>query len=609
MAREQKPHPSAFPASIARLLGYLKPMRRTTVVAVAILLAATVTDIVQPMLVKVFLDRDVMRHRLIASQLLVLGGSYLLLTGLSAALNRQQVYLFQQLAVRVVHQIRLDLFGHMLRLPMPRWDRTPVGALVSRMTNDTQTILETFMTVVSSVVQNLALLIGITLAMIWINARLAVIFLMLWPVVAVVAWVYHRVSDPLVRQARELLATLGAKLSESLSAMSLVQAMDQSKRLQTEYGQLNAAYRRVRYRTTQVNALLLRPLMNVLYAIALVGILMRFMRSSGLTVGVLYVFLTYLGRVFEPINTLIDRLTLWQQARVSAARVFAIMDEPSEQSSPSLPSQLSAPPRGAIAFDDVWFSYQSPTWVLQNVSFDAKPGQMVAIVGPTGSGKSTLVSLLLRFYPVTRGRIVIDHRPLDQWSDSALRHAVGWVSQEPYLWPGTVLDNIRFDPSISDDRAMDAATRAQADPFIRLLPEGYHTRLGAHGTPLSLGQCQLIALARALVRDPQILILDEATAHIDSETETLIHRALSRLRGERTLIVIAHRLSTVVQADQILVLQRGKIVEAGTHQALMARQGVYARLYQLQHLDGAQAALDPPCPWESGGANEVKDFD
>ncbi|MFO2548268.1 ABC transporter ATP-binding protein [Alicyclobacillus cycloheptanicus] len=591
------------------------PHRKQLVLGLLLLILATATDVVQPILVKVFLDRDLIPRHFVEGPLLLMGVGYVLLIFLTSALNVGQLLLFQTLALNIIQRLRVELFDKLQTLALAFFDRTPVGVLVSRVTNDTEAILQMFMTVLSTFVQNIAVLIGIMVSMFVLNVRLATYCLLLLPVILGIMWLYRKVTSPVFHLSRQRLSFLNAKLNESLQGMYVIQAMRQQRRLRQEFGEVNESYRRARYRNMQLNALLLRPLMDVVY----MGTLMLVMAFFGfrsfahaIDIGVLYAFVNYLDRFFEPVNAMLMRLNFFQQAMVSAQRVFRILDDdtlaprpveegPMEAHAAEGPAVGTAATRaldlaaaqaapnaptitqGRVEFDDVTFSYDGKTDVLKHISFVAEPGQTVALVGHTGSGKSSIINLLMRFYPVDRGHIRIDGADLMTYRDGELRRKVGLVLQDPFLFVGTIASNIKLgNDFVTDEDMVRAAEFVQADTFIRKLPGQYNAPIGERGATLSTGQRQLLSFARTMAIDPVILVLDEATASVDTETEEAIQSALAKMRKGRTTIAIAHRLSTIQDADLILVLHQGEIVERGTHQELLQAGGLYHKMYLLQ---------------------------
>ncbi|PSR23328.1 MAG: multidrug ABC transporter ATP-binding protein [Sulfobacillus acidophilus] len=569
-----------------RLMRYMADHKVRLAWALLLLGAATSADVAQPILIKVFLDRYLIPRHFPQTQLIELAVAYVLLFVLTAAFNVAQLLSFQQLALDIIQRLRVDLFDKIQQLALSFFDQTPVGVLVSRITNDTEAILDMFMTVLNTFVQNLTMLVGVIVAMFALDARLALYCLGLVPIIVLVMWLYQRMSNPVFHAARQRLSLLNAKLNESLQGMAVIQIMRQESRLRNEFETLNESYRKARYRNTQINGILLRPLMEVVYLLTLMLVLGYFgghaIVHAAVNIGILYAFVSYLSRFFEPINNMLQRLNSFQQAMVSAQRVFQILDNPSRRPQPSsaLTPQIV---RGEVRFEDVSFSYDGRQEVLKHVSFTALPGQTVALVGHTGSGKSSTVNLLMRFYPLVQGRITIDGTDLAQFQEEELRQKMGLVLQDPFLFVGDVASNIRLgDVDISDAEIRAAAEFVQADTFIQRLPQGYHAPIGERGATLSTGQRQLLSFARTIVRNPVILVLDEATASVDTETEEAIQAALAKMRHGRTTIAVAHRLSTIQDADLILVLHHGEVVERGTHQELIARRGLYHSMYLLQ---------------------------
>jgi ATP-binding cassette subfamily B protein len=577
--------------TFVRLLRYLQPYRGKVAISVIILLAATATDVFQPILIKIFIDAYLIPRHFPMRAMIWLGGGYMALVIMTSAFNIAQLLLFQILALDIIQRLRVELFDKVQQLSLAFFDRTPVGVLVSRMTNDTQAILDMFMTVLSTFIQNITMLAGILIAMFALDAHLAAYCLLLLPVTLGIMMLYRKVTFSVFHLARQRLSLLNAKLSESLQGMAVIQAMRQEHRLHHEFGEINEAYRRARFRNMQLNALLLRPLMDGIYLLSLMLILWYFGERSFsqlVNIGVLYAFVTYLSRFFEPVNSMLQRMNFFQQAMVSSERVFQILDNPDTapvQQGTTSP-QIT---EGRITFEDVSFSYDGQHDVLKHINFTVLPGQTVAIVGHTGSGKSSTANLLLRFYPVQRGRITIDGVDLREFRDEELRRKIGLVLQDPFLFVGDISSNIRLgNDQVRDEDVEAAAQFVQADEFIRALDQQYHAPVGERGATLSTGQRQLISFARTIAVNPTILVLDEATASVDTETEEGIQRALEKMRHGRTTIAIAHRLSTIQDADVIIVLHHGEIVEQGTHQQLLAMQGLYHKMFLLQ-----QGAMSP----------------
>ncbi|KPV43735.1 ABC transporter ATP-binding protein [Alicyclobacillus ferrooxydans] len=568
-----------------RLLGYLRPHRTLLFGAFILLAVATTADVLGPILIQQFIDKYLTPRHFPTEPLVILGGVYLFLQVMKSGFNFLQLVGFQNAALKMIQALRIEVFGKVQRLGLTFFDRTPTGVLVSRITNDTEAIKDFYVTVLSTYVKNALLLIGIFVSMFFLDFRLALFCVILAPVIVYIMMMYRKISGRVFHEARRKLSQLNAKLNESLQGMYLIQAMRQQERLRSEFGEVNGDYQKARLRNIRINSLMLRPLMDVLYLAVLVVIMSFFgIRSfhSVIDIGVLYAFVNYLERFFEPVNEMMQQLNVFQQAMVAGERVFQLLDQ-----TLYAPTQIgSANPeiaRGKVTFDDVTFSYDGETDVLKNISFTAYPGQTVALVGHTGSGKSSIVNLLMRFYPVVKGRIMVDDVPLDAYSDIELRNKIGLVLQDPFLFVGDIAQNIRLgNEHVTDAEVVEAARFVQADSFIERLVGGYQEPVRERGSTLSAGQRQLVSFARTMAIEPKILVLDEATASVDTETEEAIQTALLKMRRGRTTIAIAHRLSTIQDADLILVLHHGEIVERGTHQELLAHRGLYHKMYLLQ---------------------------
>ncbi|HEX7064347.1 MAG TPA: ABC transporter ATP-binding protein [Bacillales bacterium] len=568
-----------------RLLSYTKPHIKVMSLAFVVLMAATASDVLGPILAKIFIDDYLAPRNFDTAALVILGGGYMLLHLSSVFLNYYQLFTFQKIALWIIQQLRVDVFGKVQHLGLNFFDKTPGGSLVSRITNDTEAIKELFVGVLSTFVQNIIFLIGIFIGMFFLNVRLALFCLVLIPVILALMYFYRRLSSRVYHLSREKLSQLNARLNESLQGMNIIQALRQQKRMRQEFGKINSDHNLAMVKRIKLDSLLLEPAVNFIYVMAIVLILGFFgFKSLGgpIEIGVLYAFVNYLDRFFHPVNMMMNRLTQFQQAIVSAERVFGLLDE--ERMAPDRTGEQSPViEKGKIEFHNVNFSYDGKTNVLKNISFTANPGETVALVGHTGSGKSSIINLLMRFYKLKEGSISIDGAYLDAYENQELRDKIGLVLQDPFLFVGDVKQNIRLSRDcISDEEVEEAAGFVQAHPFIEKLPEQYDEPVGERGSAFSSGQRQLISFARTMARNPKILVLDEATSSVDTETEEAIQIALKKMREGRTTIAIAHRLSTIQDADQILVLHHGEIVERGNHQELLAQKGLYHKMYLLQ---------------------------
>lgn len=517
------------------------------------------------------------------SPILWLAGGYAVLILFSAVCNYVQILTLQTTAQRIIQRMRMILFSHLQKLPVSFFDKTPVGQIVSRVSNDTEAIRELYVSVLATFVQNGVYLVGILIALFILQPELALFCFLSVPLIVGLVILYRHFSSRYYTVIRSRLSDMNTTINEMIQNMTIVQALRREKGVQEEFAEVNEEYFRTRLKENNLESLLLRPAVDLIWKIALTVIVWYFGSSSfhsAISFGALFAFVDYMGRFFEPISMIMNRLSQLQQAAISSQRVFDILDTPAEEKPEGGEVER---PRGEVIFDRVSFAYQEDQYVLKDVSFTAHPGQTVALVGHTGSGKSSLMNLLLGFYPVTKGRILIDGRELRELDVRKLRRHMGLVLQDPFLFTGSVEFNIRlYEETISPGDVRRAAEAVKADEFIQLLPQGYEEPVVERGMTLSAGQRQLLSFSRALAADPAILILDEATASIDSETEALIQEALQVLSQGRTTFIIAHRLSTIQHADLILVLSRGEVVERGTHEELMAQNGLYQKMYQLQ---------------------------
>jgi ATP-binding cassette, subfamily B, multidrug efflux pump len=569
-----------------RLLSYTKPHKKTIIIALCLLLLTTIGDILGPILVKIFIDDYLTPRNLLFKPLFILGAAYLGIQIANVFISYFQLLTFQKIALKIIQQLRVDVFSKIQALGLKYFDKTPAGSIVSRVTNDTEAIKDMFVTVIVTFIQSFFLLTGIFISMFILNVKLAIFCLVILPIIYMIMRAYRKYSSIFYQDMRERLSQLNAKLSESLQGMAIIQVFRQEKRLRKEFGEINEKHYQAGMRNIKVDGLLLRPAIDLVYTLALIIVLNYFGISSftgGVEIGVLYAFINYLDRFFEPVNNMMMRLSMYQQAIVAGSRVFKLLDEkelaPLQGGDETLKIEA-----GEIEFRNVSFSYDGKRDILKNISFKAKPGETVALVGHTGSGKSSIINLLMRFYEFERGEILIDGRSIKDYPEEEIRTKIGLVLQDPFLFFGNVKDNIRLhNKQLTDEQVIEAARFVQAHTFIEKLENGYEHEVVERGATLSSGQRQLIAFARTIAANPKILVLDEATANIDTETEEAIQTALAKMRKGRTTIAIAHRLSTIQDADLILVLHQGEIVERGTHQELLSKQGLYHKMYLLQN--------------------------
>ncbi|MBL1260657.1 MAG: ATP-binding cassette domain-containing protein [Thiotrichaceae bacterium] len=573
-----------------RLLAYALHDKKRLWQALLLLLIATAADVTAPLLIKVFLDDYVVPGNWQMDAIIWIGIAYIFFMLLTATTNYMQAVRLNVIAQGAVQTLREQVFAKVMRLPLSHFDHTPTGNMVSRITNDTESIKELYVNVVGSFIQNMMRIFGVIIAMAILDWQLMTICLLFVPVVAFLMWLYQRISAPLFHRARGLLSDINAKLHESIQGMRVVQLTSQQNRFRRNFSSLAEAHYQARRRNAHLDAWLLRPLVDLLQKLILAGLLFTFAYQSldnPVEIGVIYAFVTYLGRFAEPLIEITQRLNLYQQAIVAGERVFQLLDTEVETTRTDDNARIT---KGKVEFGHIHFSYNDKQPVINDISFTIPAGEFHAIVGHTGSGKSTLTQLLLRFYQPQQGTIQIDDQPLNSFSETALRRAVGIVQQDPFIFNSSVRDNITLGQTINsqpidESIIIEAAKQAGLHSHIERLPQGYDTILDERGSNLSTGQRQLLAMARALVHRPQILILDEATANIDSHTEAEIQQALMKLRGRVTLLVIAHRLSTIEKADEILVLHQGKVAQRGSHTALLNQRGIYQHLYQMQSMN------------------------
>ncbi|HSW08251.1 ABC transporter ATP-binding protein [Aquabacterium sp.] len=578
-------------AALALLLRAAAPEKALLRTSLLWLTIATALEAIGPVLGKAFIDRYLLpRHADIPAIAGLLGGA--LVAGcLAGWLRYGQLVRLAGLAMRSVQRIRESVYGHVLRLPMSFFDRAITGQLVSRVTNDTEAVKGLYVQVLFVMLDSVIMLTGMMVVMALLDWRLMLIVATLVPAVFGIVWLYQRWSAPAVTKSRALRSDINAQAAESIAGMPVIQAAGADGSFSARFAATNAAHYAARRDELRANAWLLRPALDFLNVAMLGAVIAVYghrveggagAAMSAVQVGVLYAFVSYIARVVEPLIQITMQFSQLQQAMVAAARVNTLLDE-AEAPAAQAAGTVSA---GAISVRQLDFGYLPGRPVLHGLNLEIAPGSFVGIVGHTGSGKSTLLSLLLRFYVAPPGTLVIDDQPVTEIGDEAFRRAVGLVPQEPFLLAASAAENIDMGRGLSPAEIEAAARAAHADGFIRRLEQGYATPLGEGGARLSVGEKQLIAIARALAGRPRILFLDEATSHIDSETEAVVQQALTALHGRVTVVAIAHRLSTIREADEIVVLNHGRIAEQGSHAALMAiAGGLYQRLVQLQQLE------------------------
>jgi ATP-binding cassette, subfamily B, multidrug efflux pump len=574
-----------------RLLEYLRPYWREVTIAVAAIIVGSAASLIQPYLVKVAIDRYISQRRLIGlNGLAVL---YLTVLVVAFAAEYVQTWTMQLTGQRIMYDLRMAIYRHLQRLDLRYYDRNPVGRLMTRVTSDVDVLNDLFTSGVVTVFGDLFALVGIMAMMIWMNWPLALVAFSVLPLLLLVTEWFRRNVRESYRLVRGWIARINAFLQENITGMSTVQLFRREALNFARFDEIDRKHRDANVDQIFYYAMFY-PAIEVVSTLA-ASLIIWYGGGSvlhhALTLGALVAFLQYAQRFFRPISDMSDKFNILQAAMASSERIFKLLDEPVSIESPAAPRTRPAPAAGHIVFDHVWFAYNDDEFVLRDVSFEVRPGERLGVVGATGSGKTTLINLLLRFYDVKRGRITIDGVDIRELDLADVRGLFSLVLQDVHLFSGTVADNIRLgNVSIDDAHVRQAARAVHAEPFIERMPDGYGSAVAERGSTLSVGQKQLLSFARALAFDPRVLVLDEATSSVDTETEIIIRDALQVLMAGRTTIAIAHRLSTIQDMDKILVLHKGQLRESGTHQELLAERGIYFKLFELQYRkDGPEA--------------------
>ena len=568
-----------------RLLKYIRPYRGSAYLAIACLLLGSFFSIVQPYLTKVAIDRYIKNNNLAGlNQIAILYvGTLIMVLGLSFA----QTWLINLMGQKIMRDLRMEIFRHLQKLDVAFFDKNPVGRLMTRVTTDVDALNELFTAGVISVFEDVFMLSGIIISLFLLNYKLALAIVAILPLLILVTLMFKIKVRDSYRRVRTAIARINAFLQENITGVAVVQIFGQERKQYQKFTHINKEHLDANLQSIFYYAIFY-PLLELISAMAIALIIWYggFQVLAGaLTLGKLVAFLQYSDRFFRPISDLSEKYTILQAAMASSERIFNLLDTQPSIVSAQTP-QAHAVQKGTIEFRNVGFSYNPGEPVLKDISFKVDQGQKIAVVGATGAGKSTIISLLSRFYDVQQGEILIDGTNIKDFNLQALRRSIGIVLQEVFLFSGSVAENIRLgNSSITDKEVQRAAETVHASGFIEELEHQYASKVGERGSSLSVGQKQLLAFARALAYNPKILVLDEATSSIDTETELLIRDALEKLMADRTSIIIAHRLSTVQNADRIIVLHHGRIRETGTHQELLHLKGIYWKLYQLQYKD------------------------
>ncbi len=566
-----------------RLLQYARPYWKLFAVAAIMLLASTAADLLRPYLLQIAIDDCIAKGD--TARLSRIGILFIGTIILGFIFNFIQIYTLTHTGQTIIYNLRQQIFTHLQKMSIAFFDKNPVGRLVTRVTNDTETLNDMYTNVLVSLLKDISILSGTVIIMFKMNVKLSLVVLLAVPVLIPMTMIFRHKVRSIYREVRVALARINSILSENITGIRIIQIFNREKEKLDEFEKANNDYKKALIKEVIVSGIF-RPSIDMLSGFLLAIIIWYAggkVIDNAITFGVLYAFINYIGYFFQPVNDLAEKYNILQSAMASSERIFSILDTETEPDSGTVCTDKKLF-KGNIEFKNVWFAYKNEDWVLRDVSFSVPPGQTVAIVGATGAGKTSIINLINRFYEIQKGEILIDGIKTTDIQKECLRKNTGVVLQDVFLFGGTIKGNIKLnEDSITDDDIKTAAEYVNAGRFIESLPNKYEEEVMERGATFSSGQRQLLAFARTLAFDPSILILDEATANIDTETELLIQDALSKLTRDRTTIVIAHRLSTIQHADNIIVLHKGKIRETGTHQELLAKKGMYYNLYQLQY--------------------------
>lgn len=570
-----------------RLLKYLKPLKGMLLLALAVMAFSIISDLYRPTIIKSIVDDYILAEN---NDMVMIGKLvifYLFISLIASVFRYFYVALFYDLGNKITQTIRVELFSKLQVMGMRYYDQTPAGSIVSRVTNDTDSIQEMLFSVLSTMFSSVFMVVAILFAMFLFNPTLALISMVFVPISLIVILMYQKLSTKSYQKARRKLSALNTKLAESIAGMSIIQVFNQQKRVIKEFNNINDDYKEARLANLKLDGLLLNPVINLLTSLTIAAVLFYFGIQSlnGIfSVGLILLFMEYVYMLYDPLFMIMDRLAIFQSAIVSASRVFDILDNPELTPAQNKDAHQEIT-EGKIEFKNITFSYDGRNEVLKDISFTVNPGETVALVGHTGSGKSSIINVIMRFYEFYEGDVLIDGVSIKDYPLDHLRQKMGLVLQDPFIYYGSIIDNVRLlNEDITKEDVIKACKFVQADSFIEELPDKYDHQVVERGADFSSGQKQLLAFARTIVTNPKILILDEATANIDTETESLIQESLKKITEGRTTIAVAHRLSTIKDAHQILVLDHGKIVERGNHQELIALKGIYYQMYELQRL-------------------------
>jgi len=566
---------------LKRLLIYVKPYKKKLILAFILLLSGSISEVLGPILISYFINNILSKHQLNLIMIFTIIILFIILQILSVFFNYFQNILFNKIAVRVINKIRQDVMYAALRQPISEFDSQPIGQMISKVTNDTEAVKELYDTVGPTLFRSTILIFIILFAMFTLEWHMAIIALFILPLVVTVMLIYQYYSTPLLRKVRYYVADINNKFNETINGMNVIQQFRQQHRFEENIKKSSNLHYMSRMKILKLDGFLLRPLLSLLSAIILCNFMFLFsyFPIGAFEVGVLYAFITYLGRLNEPLIAITIQQSVLQQSIVAGERIFALIDSLKQEYGKNKNILKS----GKINIKNISFRYKNcKKNILENVNINIPSKSFVAFVGHTGSGKSTLANLLMGYYPINSGKIYLDDKSIDSISHSVLRKNVLMVQQDPIVLSDTIFYNITLGRKISEEKVWNILDTVHMSSLVKSMPKGIYSLLGEEGNNLSVGQKQLLAIARILVAYPKVLILDEATANIDSGTEQLIQKTLLSIRKNCTLVVIAHRLSTIIEADLIVVLKNGKIVEFGTHQQLLNKKSCYWDMYKFQ---------------------------
>lgn len=569
---------------IKRLLTYVKPYLRPVIISFVLVIVIVLLDLVGPYFVSIVLD-ELSSEEINGLKILIIVIGYLTSLGLLAFLTYRQQILLQVTGQKIIYNIRRDVFNHMETLSIAQFNRVPIGKLVTRVTTDIDRLNMLYTDVVVSVFKDILMVFGVFIFMAFLAPKLTLWLLGLVPLIFIASYFFRKYARRAYRKVRKNVSNINAFLSEHLSGMKLIQIFNREEKKYQEFKEKNDTLRKAYYQEILTFSLY-RPFMYMLYVLGLILVLWQgsgFVIEGYISAGVLFAFTQYVNRFFQPIQNLAAQFNTLQEAFTSGERIFEIIDTIPDVKDEDDSIELETV-KGKIEFKNVWFAYNEGEWVLKDVSFVVEANQTMALVGATGSGKTTIISLVVRNYDIQKGQILIDDIDIRKIKVASLRSKIGQMLQDVFLFSGTIESNIRLrDDAITDAEVLSASKYVNADQFIQKLPKKYDELVRERGNNFSSGQRQLLSFARTIVHKPQIMILDEATANIDTETEMLIQESLKKIMNIGTMIIVAHRLSTIQHADNIIVMQKGKIIEQGNHQHLLKNKGHYYQLYRLQY--------------------------